>query len=412
MSEKSFIKPSEDAPEHAEKKGESKRSLSWLFGLCGLFVVGAIFYFVRPYLSTATPPTQAEKPSSPVTSVFAQAAIKSDLPVYLNALGTITGLHTVTVKSRVDGELVKVAFQEGALVKAGDILAEIDPRPFQIQLMQSEGQLQRDEALLNNAQLDLQRYQTLLKQDAISSQQTATQAATVKQYQGIVETDKALVANAKLQLSYAKITAPMSGRLGLRLVDQGNIIKATDAGGIVVISQTQPIAVVFTVPEDQIPALLKPLHKGKTLVIEAYDRSGKNQLAQGQLRAVDNQIDVNTGTLKLKGEFANTSGALFANQFVNIRMQVDTLRDVIVVPSAAVQTGNNDPFVYVVDAAQIVSMRRVKLGTVYQEQTAVLDGLQADELVVVEGTDKLREGAKVRLIERDTANHNAATSTH
>lgn len=406
------MKSSEDTLKQTAKGGEGKRSLSWLLGLWGVLVVGAVFYFAHPYLSTATQPAQVEKPNSPVTSVFAQAAIKSDLPVYLNALGTITGLHTVTVKSRVDGELVNVAFQEGALVKAGDLLAEIDPRPFQIQLMQSEGQLQRDNALLNNAQLDLQRYQTLLKQDAISSQQTATQAATVKQYQGIVETDKALVANAKLQLSYAKITAPMSGRLGLRLVDQGNIVKATDANGIVVITQTQPIAVVFTVPEDQIPALLKPLHKGKTLVIDAYDRSGKNQLAQGRLLAVDNQIDVNTGTLKLKGEFANTSDTLFANQFVNIRMQVDTLRNVVIVPSAAIQTGNNDPFVYVVDSTQAVSMRRVKLGAVYREQTAVLDGLQVDELVVVEGADKLREGSKVRLIERDTINQKAALSMH
>jgi multidrug efflux system membrane fusion protein len=265
----------------------------------------------------------------------------------------------------------------------------------------------RDEALLNNAQLDLQRYQTLLQQDSISSQQTATQAATVKQYQGIVETDKAMVANAKLQLSYAKITAPISGRLGLRLVDQGNIVKASDANGIVVITQTQPIAVVFSVPEDQIPAVMKQRYLGKTLVLEAFDRSGKNKLAQGQLLAVDNQIDVNTGTVKLKGQFANDDTALFANQFVNIRMQVDTLRDVVIVPSAAVQTGNNGAFVYVVDAEQSVSMRAVKLGAVYQEQVAVLEGVKAGELLVVEGADKLREGAKVKLIDRNAEQDNA-----
>ena len=379
----------------------------WVWSIVLLVCVAGGF-FVRPYFvatqSTVSVSTvNAEKPSRSTVSVIAKAAVKGNLPVYLNGLGTVTGLRTVTVKSRVDGELVKMAFQEGELVKAGDLLAEIDPRPFQVQLMQAEGQLMRDEALLSNAQLDLQRYQTLLEQDSIAAQQTATQAATVKQYQGIVETDKAMVANAKLQLSYAKITAPISGRLGLRLVDQGNIVKTSDANGIVVITQTQPIAVVFTVPEDQIPAVMKQRHLGKTLLLEAFDRSGKNKLAQGQLLAVDNQIDVNTGTVKLKGQFANDDTALFANQFVNIRMQVDTLRDVVIVPSAAVQTGNKGTFVYVVDAEQSVSMRVVKLGAVYQEQVAVLEGVKAGELLVVEGADKLREGAKVKLIERDHA---------
>jgi len=395
---------------HTGQGRDSKAGLHWIIWLLVIAIAGAGYYFARPYLDTAKPPAQskqAEKQGRSVTSVIAKAAELGNLPVYLNGLGTVTGLRTVTVKSRVDGELVKVNFQEGALVQAGDVIAEIDPRPFQVQLMQAEGQLMRDEALLKNAQLDLQRYQTLLQQDSISSQQTATQAATVKQYQGIVETDKAMVANAKLQLSYAKITAPISGRLGLRLVDQGNIVKASDANGIVVITQTQPIAVVFTVPEDQIPAVMKQRHLGKTLVLGAFDRSGKNKLAQGQLLAVDNQIDVNTGTVKLKGQFANDDTALFANQFVNIRMQVDTLRDVVIVPSAAVQTGNNGAFVYVVDAEQSVSMRQVKLGAVYQDQVAVLEGVKAGELLVVEGADKLREGAKVKLIDRNAEQDNA-----
>jgi len=384
---------------------ESKKSFRWLTWALIFFSFIAVYlirsFYVAP--QQQTPTVRNGQQGRNTTSVRAKAAVISDLPVYLNGLGTITGLMTVTVKSRVDGELVKINFKEGEQVRAGDLLAEIDPRPFQVQLMQAEGQLMRDEALLNNAQLDLQRYQTLLAQDSISSQQTATQAATVKQYQGIVETDKAMVANAKLQLSYAKITAPISGRLGLRLVDQGNIVKASDANGIVVITQTQPIAVVFTVPEDQIPVVMKQRHLGKTLVLEAFDRSGKNKLAQGQLLAVDNQIDVNTGTVKLKGQFANDDTALFANQFVNIRMQVDTLRDAVIVPSAAVQTGNNGTFVFVVDAEQNVSMRQVKLGAVYQEQVAVLEGVKAGELLVVEGADKLREGAKVKLIERGNA---------
>ncbi|MDD5579269.1 MAG: efflux RND transporter periplasmic adaptor subunit [Methylobacter sp.] len=298
-----------------------------------------------------------------VAAVVAEPVKEGDVPVYLNSLGTVTGLRTVTVKSRVDGELVHVAFKEGGRVREGDQIAEIDPRPFQVQLMQAEGQLLRDEALLNNARIDLRRYRTLLEQDSIAGQQAATQEAVIKQYQGIVATDQALVANAKLQLSYAKITAPITGRLGLRIVDQGNIVKASDAGGIAVITQAQPISVVFTLPEDQVPAVMKQLHSGKVLPVEAYDRGGKNKLAQGRLVAVDNQIDLNTGTVKLKSQFDNEDEALFANQFVNIRMKIDTLRGVVIAPGAAIQNGNAGAFVYVVKDGRTSQYARGETGS-------------------------------------------------
>ncbi len=349
--------------------------------------------------------TATFKPTRESVAVVVAPVVQGDLPVYVTGLGTVTGLRTVTVKSRVDGELVRVAFQEGTLIKAGELIAEIDPRPFEIQLMQAEGQLLRDEALLNNAQLDLERYQQLLAQDSISAQQTATQAAVVKQYQGIVTTDKAMVANAKLQLNYAQIKAPIAGRLGLRNVDQGNIVKASDTGGLVVITQTQPIAVVFTLPEDQIPMVMKRLSLGKTVLIEAYDRSGKNKLAEGKLLAVDNQIDPNTGTVKLKSQFDNADMTLFANQFVNIRMKIETLHNVMIVPSAAIQTGNAGAFVYVVQDDQTVVTRKLTLGVVVGEQVAVLEGLKVAEQVVVEGADRLRENAKVKVLNPNNASN-------
>jgi membrane fusion protein, multidrug efflux system len=333
-----------------------------------------------------------------ISSVTAEPVTLADVPVYLNGLGTVTGLRTVTVRSRVDGELIHVLYKEGAMVKEGDLLAEIDPRNFRIQLMQVEGQLLRDEALLKNAELDADRYKTLLAQDSIAAQQVATQESLVKQYQGTVATDKALVANAKLQLSYTKITAPISGRLGLRLVDQGNIIKASDATGLAVITQVQPISVVFTLPEDAVPAVIQQSTHGKTLAVEAFDRSGKNKLAVGQLLAVDNQIDPSTGTVKLKSQFANTDGALFVNQFVNVRMLMDTLHSVPVIPNSAVQTGEQGSFVYVLKDDQTVTVRIVKLGAVDGEKVVVVDGLKAGELVVIDGTDKLRDGAKVKRV--------------
>lgn len=374
------------------------RTFRWL--LLALLASSVAAYFIYPFNHQA--PQEAdkktEKKGKGISTVTAEPVTLADIPVYLNGLGTVTGLRTVTVKSRVDGELLRVLYKEGAMVKAGELLAEIDPRNYQIQLMQVEGQLLRDEALLKNAELDADRYKTLLVQDSIAAQQVATQESLVKQYQGTVATDKALVANAKLQLSYTKITAPISGRLGLRLVDQGNMVKASDATGLAVITQIQPIAVVFTLPEDALPAVMPSLNTGKPLAVEAFDRGGKNKLATGQLLAVDNQIDPSTGTVKLKSQFANTDGALFVNQFVNVRMLMETLHAIPVIPSSAVQTGEKGSFVYVLKDDQTVSVRPVKLGVVQGENVAVLEGLKADELVVIDGTDKLREGAKVKRV--------------
>lgn len=369
-------------------------------------LVGSLVYyngvcFTQSELVTNSKPQ--DKHSSVPIAVVAVLATQRDVPVYLNGLGTVTGLRTVTVRSRLDGELVRVAFKEGQIIQEGELLAEIDSRPYQVQLLQAEGQLQRDDALLKNAETDWTRYKKLLEQDSISVQQAVTQASLVKQYQGTVAMDRAAVANAKLQLSYTKITAPINGRVGLRLVDQGNIIHANDANGLVVITQTQPISVVFTLPEDVLPVVTQQLAAGKNLSVDAYDRSAQKKLAQGQLVAVDNQIDLGTGTVKLKSQFSNTDAVLFANQFVNIKMLVDTLRSAVTIPSAGLQNGASGKFVYVVKKNQTVAARSVKLGLVDGELAVIQEGLQANELIVVDGADKLREGSQVKLIKHSLA---------
>ena len=277
------------------------------------------------------------------------------------------------------------------------LIPGIDPRPYQVQLQQAQGQLMRDEALLKNAQIDASRYQTLLEQDSIAPQQTATQAALVKQYQGTVEIDRALVDNAKLQLSYAHVTAPVSGRIGLRLVDQGNMIHSNDANGLAVITQLQPISVVFTLPEDQIPAVMQRWHRDNNIGVEAYDRAGNTKLAEGKLMAVDNQIDTTTGTLKLKAQFDNQERTLFSNQFVNIKMKLDTLQGVILAPNAAIQHGANGAFVYVVKDDQTITVKAIKTAASDGNHTVISEGLSADEKLVIDGADKLREGSQVNI---------------
>jgi len=395
-----------------EHKEEPKGGFRWKIVITIILLV-AVSSFIIKFNSAQTGKEDYKKSGKFTESdvaVAAVAAIQGNFPVYLTGLGTVTALRTVTVRSRVDGELVRVAFKEGQTVKVGELLAEIDPRAFQVQLMQAEGQLLRDEALLKNAEIDLVRYKTLLEQDSIAAQQTITQESLVKQHKGTVAIDRGLVANAKLQLSYARITAPITGRLGLRLVDQGNIVKASDANGLVVITQTQPIAVVFTLPEDELQAVMKQFRSGEGLAIEAYDRSGKNKLAQGQLLAVDNQIDTTTGTVKLKAQFGNEDGALFSNQFVNIKMLMDTMQSVTIIPTAAIQRGTMGSFVYVVKEDQTVSVRPLTLGPTEGEKVAVLKGLQPNEQVVVDGADKLRENMKVKLITREPASSSNVVS--
>jgi membrane fusion protein, multidrug efflux system len=387
-----------------ENKEEKKGRFRWKTGIAIILLLALAVYVIK--LISPQPEEdykKSEKFTDPVIAVAVAAAAQGDFPVYLTGLGTVTPLRTVTVRSRVDGELIRITFKEGQMVQEGDLLAEIDPRAFQVQLMQAEGQLLRDEALLKNAQTDLARYKTLLEQDSIAAQQTVTQESLVKQYKGTVAIDRGLVGNAKLQLSYARITAPISGRLGLRLVDQGNMVKASDASGLVVITQIQPIAVVFTLPEDNLQAVMKQFRSGKGLTIEAFDRRGEIRLAEGHLLAVDNQIDTSTGTVKLKGQFANEDGALFSNQFVNVKMLMDTLRSLTIIPTAAVQRGTVGTFVYVIKEDQTVCVRPLTLGPAEGEKVAVLEGLQPNERVVVDGADKLREGMKVKLITRESA---------
>ncbi len=336
----------------------------------------------------------------PVAIAVVQA---QDFPLYQNALGNVTARNTVTVRPRVEGQLARVLFKEGQLVKAGELLAEIDPRPFEVQVTQANGQLARDQAQLTNARIDLERYRTLLAQDSIAKQQVDTQEALVRQYQGTIEADRGAVDNAKLQLSYTKITAPIGGRLGLRQVDVGNIVRASDANGLVVITQVQPISVVFSIPEDRLTAVRRRLQADAVLPVDAYDRDGKVKLASGKLLTVDNQIDPATGTIKLKAEFANDDGSLFPNQFVNVRMHVDTLTGALVVPTPAVQRGSPGTFVYRVGDDNTASVQPVKLGPVEGETTVISEGLKAGDRVVVDGTDKLRDGAKIEPIDRSIA---------
>jgi multidrug efflux system membrane fusion protein len=288
-----------------------------------------------------------------------------------------------------------VSFKEGDLVRSGDLLAEIDPRPFQVQLTQAEGQMARDQALLKNAEVDLERYHTLYKQDSIAQQQLDTQEALVRQYQGAVKVDQGQIDNAKLQLVYCRITSPISGRVGLRLVDPGNIVHATDANGLVVITQLEPISVIFTLPEDNLPQVERQMRARRRLNVDAYDREMKHKLASGSLLTIDNQIDPTTGTVKLKAIFPNSDGSLFPNQFVNARLLVDTIRDAVLVPNAAIQHSPQSAFVYVVRPDQSVEARNVEVQLTEGDQTAVAKGLKSGETVVIDGLDKLQPGAKV-----------------
>ena len=374
-----------------------RRRWPWVVGV-GAAVLVAIFLAMRASSNQSAKAAAAKKAAAsraiPVAGVPAKTG---DLPVYLTGLGTVTALNTVTVRSRVDGQLIRVPFQEGQLVHAGDLLAEIDPRPFQVQLMQAEGQKAKDEAALKNAKLDLARYEILVQQDSAPRQQLDTQAATVNQLEASIKSDQAQVESAKLNLTYCRITAPISGTVGLRLVDVGNMVHASDPNGLLVITQIQPITVVFTIPADQLPQVLRQKNSGNQLPVDAFDRDLKNRLASGSLLALDNQIDQTTGTVKIKAIFANENLALYANQFVNARLLVDTLRGVVLVPTAAIQRSPQSTFIFVVKPDSTVDMRTVEVQMTEGDESAIRKGIAPGETVVTDGVDKLQPGSKVAL---------------
>jgi len=348
---------------------------------------------VAPQAATAGQGANLRLPSVPV--VAAQTR-KGDIGVYITGLGAVTPIYTVTVKSRVDGQLMQVHYKEGDIVHQGDLLVEIDPRPYQVQLTQAEGQLIRDQALLDNARIDLDRYQTLLTQNAVPEQQLATQKALVQQDEGAVKTDQGQIDSAKLNLVYCHITAPITGRVGLRLVDPGNIVHAADTNGLLVITQIQPISVIFPIAEDQLPVVLQKMRAGERLGVDAYDRE-KKKLATGWLTTLDNQIDPTTGTVKIRATFDNKDNALFPNQFVNARLLVEVKHGVTLVHTAAVQRNSQITYVYLVKSDSTVTVRPITVGTTEGDDAEVSSGLAPGDVVVMTGVDKLQEGSKVRV---------------
>jgi multidrug efflux system membrane fusion protein len=328
----------------------------------------------------------------PIVAVKAQ---RGNIGVYYSGLGAVTPISTVTVKSRVDGQLMSIHYQEGDMVKQGDLLAEIDPRPYQATLLQYEGQLLRDQALLQNAKVDATRYETLLKQNAIPEQQLATQKSLVSQQEGVVKTDQGLIEAVKLNLTYCNITAPITGRIGLRLVDPGNIVHAADTNGLLVITQLQPISVIFTIAEDQLATVLQKLHSGQRLPVDAYDRDMQKRIASGVLTTTDNVIDQTTGTLKLRSTFSNSNSELFPNQFVNARLLVQEKTGIILLPTAAIQRNTQMTYAWTVKPDNSVTVRQIALGTTEGDRTEITSGLQEGDTVVMTGVDKLQEGTKV-----------------
>ncbi len=379
------------------------RSWLWLLILIVVLVAaGVYFLFLRPAnnnskagSATSTAGGSKSRGAAAAVPVVATKAREGNIGVYLTGLGAVTSIYTVSLRSRVDGQLMKILYQEGEIVHQGERLLEIDPRPFEAQLTQFEGLLQRDQALLDNARIDFARYQTLLAQNAIPEQQLATQKALVAQYEGTVKNDQGQIQTAKLNIEYCHITAPLTGRVGLRLVDPGNIVHASDANGLLVITQVQPISVIFTIGEDQLPAVIKKMRAGQRLEVDAFDREMKTKIAQGTLTTLDNEIDQTTGTLRLRATFDNKGNLLFPNQFVNARLLVEEKKDVTLVSNAAVQRNSQMTYVYFVKPDSTVTVRQITLGTTEGDDSEITSGLSPGDAVVMTGVDKLQEGSKV-----------------
>jgi multidrug efflux system membrane fusion protein len=380
------------APAWRETKRTDDKTIHWKWILPVVLIALAGLVTQRIRTMTAAPPQRSPPASVPV--VTAAAAVR-DVPVYLNGLGSVTPYNMVTVKTRVDGQLDRVDFREGQLVTKGDPLAEIDPRPFQVQLDQATGQLARDEAQLQNAKMLLARYQTLWSEDSVAKQDLDAQGATVGQLEGAIISDKAAIASAQLNLTYTHIRAPIGGRAGLRQVDPGNIVHAADTNGIVVLTQVEPIAVVFTLPEDTLQSVLTRTSHDVSLPVDAYDRQGQNKLASGRVLTLDNRIDPTTGTYRIKAVFDNRDAALFPEQFVNIRLLADTQRGRTVIPSVAVQRGAQGPFVYTVASDHTAHLQQIQTGITAGDNVVALSGINAGDTVVVEGADRLRDGMRV-----------------
>src|SRR5215467_11975782 len=388
-----------------ESADRPSKSLWWLWVVVIAGIVLGVWYF------RARTPSEAANPSAPAApgrgrggpggmgnfsvSVVVATAQNGDLPVYFNGLGTVTAFNTVTVRSRVDGQIINVAFKEGQFVHEGDLLVQIDPRPFQVQLEQAQGQLAKDQAQRKDAEVNLERYKLLFKEGVIPQQQLDTQAALVGQFDGAIKSDQSQIDNAKLLLTYSRITAPISGRVGLRLVDSGNIVHANDTNGIVVITQLQPIAVLFSLPQDQLPQVNAKLRAGVQLNVEAYDRDDTQTTATGKLLTMDNEIDPTTGTYKLKSVFNNSDNALFPNQFVNVHLLVDTMRNLTIVPTSAIQRGPQGTYVYAVGSDNTVKIHSVTVALTTKDLIGLSSGISSGDIVVVDGQDKLQEGSKV-----------------
>ena len=395
--------PKPQPPEPKPDQGTKPSRARWLWLLILAALAAGTWYF-WPYLKSKagspgapTSGARGKKGGPAVVPVVAAKARKGNISVYITGLGSVIPINTVTVKSRVDGQLMKVSYREGDLVHEGDLLVEIDPRPFQVQLEQAEGQLARDQATLDNARVDFDRYQKLLAQNAIPEQQLSTQKATVAQAEGVVKSDQAQIDSAKLNLVYTSIKSPITGRVGLRLVDPGNIVHASDTNGLVVITQIQPISVIFTVAEDDLQVVLRKLAAGQHLTADAYDRANTTKIGSGTLVTVDNQIDPTTGSLRLRADFDNSANLLFPNQFVNVRLLVEEKRGVTLVPTAVIQRTTSTTYVYVVKEDRTVTVRQITQGVTEGSDTEITSGVAPGDVLVMTGVDKLQEGTQVNV---------------